>query len=302
MDFNKFLEEANIEKEEIYMLVASLIGGVFIYIFNVLYISRIPGMALLSNVLNAVALVVVIVPPAMMRYMKYRRIKEMEERFPDFMREVVEGLRGGMSLPLSLKYASKADYGALNPLVKRMVAQISWGVPFETALKEFMKATRSRVIARAVSVIIEAHRSGGELAEAIDSVTKATVEVEKIKDERRSMISSQRTQGYLIFFIFIGIMIALQDFLLPSLLGGGATELGGKAATFMGGGMAVMGSGISLEEYHKLFLRMVLIQGFFSGLAIGKLAEGTFTDGLKHSLVLSITGYLLMVIGHGIFS
>ncbi len=304
MKWEELTKKMEIEKEEMLSIIVALVGGVILLVFGRFYLDKFEGITLLKNIINTCALLLFIVPPFFVKYMKHRKIKEIERRFPDFMREIVEGLRGGMSLPLALKYAAKADYGAMNPLVKKLVSQISWGVPFEDAFREFMKETKSRVIGRAVSVIIEAHRSGGELARAIDSVTRATVEVEKIKDERRSLISSQRTQGYIIFFLFIGIMITIRYSLLPSLLGkGAASELMSAAYSQMSS--SVQGNAISpinLREYDRMFLHLVIIQGFFSGLVIGKLAEGNFMDGLKHSLILCLMGYFSMIIASGYFA
>jgi hypothetical protein len=35
------------------------------------------------------------------------------------------------------------------------------------------------------------------------------------------------------------------------------------------------------------------MQGFFAGLATGKMAEGSIVGGLKHSIILIVTGYLV---------
>jgi flagellar protein FlaJ len=252
------------------------------------------------NVVNILAITVFIVPVGIIRYSKHKTIKEIESQFPDFMRELVEGLRGGMSLPLAIKYAAKGDYGALNPHVRKIVSQISWGIPFEKALENFIKDVKSRVIGRAVSVIIEAHRSGGELAEAIESVTKATTEVEKIRSERRAIIASQMMQGYLIFFVFIGIMIGIQEFLLPTLASEAfsptaGTEILGTEIT------EVSRMQIDINEYVNMFSRLAIIQGIFAGLVIGKLAEGTISAGTKHAIIMSLMGYMALVMAHSIF-
>jgi len=39
-------------------------------------------------------------------------------------------------------------------------------------------------------------------------------------------------------------------------------------------------------------LYLLLVQGFFSGLAVGKLAEGTLKAGVKHSFALMILSFL----------
>ncbi len=286
--------------EEYIVFIVSLIAAAVLVFLNFYYV-RPTGVDLVFNLINIMALTVLIVPPGILKYSRHKSVKEIEDRFPDFMREIVEGLRGGMSLPLALKYAAKTDYGALNPYVKRIVSQISWGVPFEKALRDFTKEIKSKVVARAMSVIIEVHRSGGELAEAIDSVTKATMEVEKIRSERRAIIASQMMQGYLIFFVFIGIMIGIQEFLLPTLARQAlnpavGSELIGKEVS------EISQVQINIDEYVTMFSRLAIIQGIFAGLVIGKLAEGTISAGTKHAIIMSLLGYIALVLAHSIFS
>lgn len=53
------------------------------------------------------------------------------------------------------------------------------------------------------------------------------------------------------------------------------------------------GSEISSEQLARPFLYMLIIQGIFSGLAIGKLSEGSIKAGIKHSFVMTITAFLV---------
>ncbi|MBI2110164.1 hypothetical protein HYT51_00065, partial [Candidatus Woesearchaeota archaeon] len=39
---------------------------------------------------------------------------------------------------------------------------------------------------------------------------------------------------------------------------------------------------------------LVVIQGFFAGIMIGKFAEGELKMGLKHSLILIVVGYIII--------
>ena len=52
-------------------------------------------------------------------------------------------------------------------------------------------------------------------------------------------------------------------------------------------------SQINIEN---IFLAMVLIQGLFAGLMIGKFSEGDILKGIKHSLILMASGYLIITL------
>ena len=298
-------------KNEILILTISIINGIILLIFSNFYLQKF-GLEALRNIINILALSVFIVPISILKYAKHRELKEIEERFPDFMRELVEGLRGGMTLPLALKYAARSDYGALNKYINKIVSQISWGLPFEKVFEDFAKSVKSKVVARAVSVIIESHRSGGELSKAIESITQATAEVEKIKKERKAVIAGQMTQGYLIFFIFIGILIGIQEFLLPALSSQGFNPtLAGGTSLFssspnlnnlnqqpVASQASSQGMNVNRDEYITLFGRLAIIQGVFAGLVIGKLTEGTISAGAKHSIIMSMLGYGSIMLAH----
>ena len=50
---------------------------------------------------------------------------------------------------------------------------------------------------------------------------------------------------------------------------------------------------IDKDSIGAAFLYLLLVQGFFSGLAIGKLSEGNIKSGLKHSFLLIVFSFLI---------
>ncbi len=288
--FSSYLKK----NEESAIMVLSITAGIAMLIFNYLYLTPKIQDEFISNIVLLISLSIMGMPPAMLQYEKYKRRKEAEELFPDFIRDITEGLRGGMTLPLAIKYASNNNYGALNPHITLLVAQITWGVPFDTALHTFVTNIDNPMITRAISTIIEAHRSGGNIADALDAVEKSTVEIEKLRNERFSRISSQMMTGYVIFFIFIVIMVGMREFLLPALNWGAVSSSGEEL-------IAASQTTVNIALYGTMFTHLAIIQGIFSGLAIGKLSEGSLSAGVKHALIMSFLGYISLVISHSFF-
>ena len=50
---------------------------------------------------------------------------------------------------------------------------------------------------------------------------------------------------------------------------------------------------ISTDTLNILFLVLLIVQGLFTGLVIGKLAEGKIKSGIKHSLIMIALAYLI---------
>src|SRR2546427_347330 len=66
-----------------------------------------------------------------------REVKQIERRLPDFLRDVAEAGRFGMTLAEAIVVSSGGRYGKLTPEIKKMAAQITWGVPATEALRLF---------------------------------------------------------------------------------------------------------------------------------------------------------------------
>ncbi|HIQ50267.1 MAG TPA: type II secretion system F family protein [Nanoarchaeota archaeon] len=237
----------------------------------------------IKSIINLFASLLIIIPTFLMRYYIYRKEREIESRFPDFLRDVVDAINSGMTLPQAIKHVMDNDYGALSKYVKQIGAQIDWGIPFEKVLRNFGKKIGNKVIKRAISTIIETHRSGGRISDTLLTVTETLIEINKIRKERLAYIYSQILSGYIIFFVFLGIMISIIKFLLPGMLLPGIEEISTAQR-------------IDTEFYKEMFLYLILIEGAFSGIAIGKMSEGTIIAGLKHSLILCSIGYAVFVL------
>ena len=53
------------------------------------------------------------------------------------------------------------------------------------------------------------------------------------------------------------------------------------------------GAKISIDSLNNVFLALIIVQGLFAGLVIGKLSEGKIMAGVKHSLIMTALSYLI---------
>ena len=219
-----------------------------------------------------------------------KRQQEISERFLEFSRNLAESVTTGTPISKSIVNMSRKNYGALSPHIIKLGNQISLGIPVNHAFQTFAHDVDNPVISRAVSLMSEAERAGGEIDYILDSVSKSIAEVEKLRQERRAAISGLVVQGYIIFFIFIAIMLIMEFKILPL-----ATQVSNIGS--LGGASPLEGSGggneLNSEQLAHLFLYLLLMQGLFTGLVIGKLAEGSVKAGIKHSFVMMISAFLI---------
>ncbi len=228
------------------------------------------------------------------------RQKELETKFLEFVRGLVETVRSGVSIPQAIMHAASVNYGALTPYVQKLSNQIEWGYPLHNALTIFANDTKNPVIKRSVAIVIEAEQSGGDMGSVLESVTQSVLEIKKVKEERKSNSYTQTIQGYIIYFFFVAIMVVLQIYLIPklSVIGG---EVGSGLGTIGVGGLGA-GGGSGNLDFNAIFLATIVVQGLFAGLMLGKFADGDFKSGLKHSLIMVIGGYLIISTAAGLLT
>ncbi len=252
-------------------------------------------------------------------FVRNQQQKELEEKFPEFVRNLVGSVKSGMPISQAIVHVSRNDYGSLSQHVKKLANQLEWAIPLHRALTTFANETNNRIIKRAVATVIEAEQSGGDIEEVLESITTSLVEIKKIKEQRRANIQSQITQGYILFFVFLVVVIVIQNVLIPYLSNVNVTpmqvseeDIGTVASNPFPG---VTGKiSISYESPERFILTMSqwfkslngvllmlsVIQGFFAGIVLGKLAEGDLTSGLKHSLILITIAVLVITLAQGL--
>lgn len=208
---------------------------------------------------------------------------EKEEMFLEFARNLVESVKTGTPISKSIVNVRNRPYGVLSEHVKKLANQLRLGIPLNKALQTFAKDVNNPTISRALTLIGQAERAGGNIGVILESVANAVNTSETLKKERQAAISTLVVQGYIIFVVFIIIILVMQFKIIPMV--SGISDVGGALGT--GGGEA-----IDQTEISNAFLYLLLIQGFFSGLTIGKLSEDNIKAGVRHSFALMIMSFL----------
>lgn len=233
--------------------------------------------------------VIVGVLPFILGIMREAKIEgEKEQMFLEFSRNLVESVKTGTPISKSIINVKNKQYGVLSDHVKKLANQISMGVPLTASLQIFSKDINNKTITRAITLIGQAEKSGGEIGEILESVAEAVSTSDKLKKERKALISNLVVQGYIIFFVFIIIVLVMQFKIIPLLSG-----VGGGTAAISGELGISSGLGDVQSEISNAFLYLILVQGLFSGLAIGKLSEGSIKAGVKHSFALTLTSFVV---------
>ncbi len=269
-----------------------------------------------------IGFVIATLPYALFRFFEFRKVHEYERQFPTFLRDIAESQRVGLSTVQAIQSVVKSDYGAMTPEIKKMYNQLSWNVPLEKVLKNFAKRSKSKIIERSITVIDQVNKSGGNIEDVMDSLATNIEHIRDAMDEKSAILRQQVIMMYAIFFIFLGISLALLKFLMPmTKMTAGEQGLGGLESLQFGGSpckpclnqstpscagcsfFLSISSGLgfggpeTVEAYYRaLFFMMVVIQGFCSGLVCGQIGSDSVPAGVKHSLFMVVAGVATFII------
>jgi len=255
-------------------LVASVLLAVAIILFAYIMFQAAPTF----DEFVFFAVITAVFPPAVLNYIDYKWRKAVDEHLPDLFRSIVQAQETGMTLPQALEEASKRDYGPLTAELKKMTAQISWGMSFEEALLALGRRVNTMLMQRTVPMIIEASRSGGHVERVFDPMGKFIQTTLLLEKERRTQTRPYIAIIYVAFFVFLFTIILLFKSFFVSIEG-----------------LPMLGTAVMTpQEVQRTFFHMTSIQAFFSGLIAGKMGEGTTNAGLKHSLIMMLCGYIAL--------
>lgn len=237
----------------------------------------------------AIGLMVICGPYGFYVSMKYKQTRDIESRLPDFLRDVAEAGRFGMTLAEAVVAASKGRYGKLSPEIKRMAAQIDWGVPAAEAMRLFTERVNTPLVNRMMSIIIKANDAGGNVADVLTMVAHDSRETMLNHEERKITMSTYMVVTYIAFFVFIATILILNTTFLPQMV-----EAGSQMAE---GGQEILDIPTTIQvdiipQVQFIFVAAVVIHAFGDGILAGVLQDGRVSNGMRHSFIMLLIGFI----------
>lgn len=224
-------------------------------------------------------------------HLRLQRVRKIDKRFPDFVRDLAESRRAGMTFTKAIMYSAKGNYGVLTSEIKKISQQISWGGSVDDALSAFAKRVNTKLIRRTISLIIEAGRSGGNVADVLDAASKDAREIRFIEIERRANMASYVAVIYVGMGVFLMIIILLCNSFIPAMTEGGSEGL--AVATGATGR-------ITKDDIVQVFFYAALTQSVGMGLVTGVFEEGNVVSGVKHIFIMVLITWCIFKIAVGI--
>ncbi|MEM0473629.1 MAG: type II secretion system F family protein [Candidatus Aenigmatarchaeota archaeon] len=308
---------ATLSKRKKLMLITVLISFLLVSLSFIFSDVGITGNVILISIF------IITFPQIFYTYIEYKDVKEMEARFPYFLRDLTESLRSGMPLHKAIILAGRVDYGKLSKEIKKMAYQLTWGVSVVKVLEQAERRLESSpIMSQNIRIIIETYKAGGNIDRTLDSIATAILTIQETQNERKSTLNQYIVAMYAITYIFIGIIVGISRLLVPIFTASAGAA--GPIGTIMGNPCEqciyfpgpncmpcymyfsicrLLGTNTETIScyYTGLFFSMIVVQSICGGLVAGQISEGSIKAGIKHSMILlaSSTGIFLILVRLG---
>ncbi|DAC18475.1 MAG TPA: type II secretion system F family protein [Candidatus Poseidoniales archaeon] len=204
---------------------------------------------------------------------------EIEEKFPDFLRDLAEYWKGGLSMTVAVQTLATSEYGALNDEVKKMSDQLSWGIKFSDVILQFAERVGTPLVKRAISLISEADRAGGKISDILVTAANDSREIKFLEGERKRAIGSYIAVIWTSYFVFLGVIVVLSTVFIPAIANSNSSDDGGGGQNI--GNMKIRN--VDPLFFLTIFYYGVTMQAIGNGCMAGLMATGRFSAGFKHS-------------------
>ncbi len=212
-----------------------------------------------------------------------------EEKFPDFLRDLAEYWKGGLSMTVAVQTLATSEYGALNDEVNQMSAQLSWGVKFSDVINLFANRVNTPLVKRAIALIAEADRAGGKISDILVTAANDSREIKFLEGERKRAIGSYIAVIWTSYGVFLGVIVVLAKVFIPAIADSNSGEGDGGGQNI--GNMKIRS--IDPLFFLTIFYYGVTMQAMGNGAMAGLMATGRFTSGFKHSGMMIIMAILV---------
>lgn len=254
------------------VIVSPLIAG--------LYIPTQPYLIPLSQETNSiitVGLLIAILFPAIVEYSNYRWIRQIESSIPRLLRDITEAVHSGVTLPKAVEEAAEKGYGPLSEELERVIALFVLGNSWEEAVMSLTKRVRSPSLARFATILVEANQSGGKISEVLDVSVELFSNVDQYKQEQLNNMKPYLYTVYASIAIFLIIsFVVLNQFLIP--LAASVEKPTGFSNVYV----------LDTNYYSSILFWAAIVESLFAGIIAGKIGDGCYLAGLRHSVFLSI--------------
>ncbi|BAA81218.2 hypothetical protein APE_2206.1 [Aeropyrum pernix K1] len=231
-------------------------------------------------------LIVVSIPPAVSHFNVTRANKGIGLAMSNFLRDIAETRKTGLSPEQSIISLSARDYGPLTKVVRRIATSLQLGMSLEDSVRRSVRRIKDWASLSALRFLVDSISVGGGSPEVLDALARYTYGLVSIQDEFR-----KRTRIYIIMPYLGAIIVAASTLVM----------LGYTIKTLQvvnpGGETSVVAVPENIGVVGLILAIGVMLNSWMMGLMAGKIREGTIGAGFIHSIILIVITLAIVTLG-----
>jgi flagellar protein FlaJ len=268
-------------------VVCSVIGLlVFLLLTDFMGYIAVPFLNLLHPIVDlpvavAVSLFITVMPAAIIDMKDSKRKASMERGVNNFLRDLTEVRKTGLSPEKCIESLANRDYGAFSKELRQISSKISWGVPARKVILDFIQKTKSWLTQIVMFLLVETMDVGGGTVSMIETIARFNNLTHEVEKEKKMAI-----RPYIMMPYFAAIMLVATTIMIIAFTGKTLGVAGTQPTDNLGGIIT-------------MFTTASIFHSYLIGIVAGKISEESIAAGFKHAAILvlvAVTAAKLMPI------
>ena len=220
----------------------------------------------------AITLIISVVPAAFVHGKVAGRKSSIERGIANFLRDLTEVRKTGLSPERCIETLSDRDYGAFSKELTKMSSDLSWGIPMRKVIMDFVHRTKSWMSQVVMFLLLEAIDVGGGTIAMIETLARFNNTTQEVEKEKR-----MNCRPYMLIPYFAAILLVATT-LMTLIFTTQTVSMAGETA----------GNAPDIDFLTLIFTVSVITHCYLIGLVAGKISEESLAAGFKHSALLVI--------------
>ena len=216
----------------------------------------------------AISLIAITLPVAILDVHESRRERNILNEVTNFLRDLVENRKSGLSPERCIQALASKDYGKFTKHLKRIAAELKWGFSLRSIFEGFKKKTKNWLTLIYMYLLIDTIEVGGGTEESLEALTEFAESAKSMEKERSTMLTPLLIVPYIgAALLTVTTILFLQFFSKMS---------------------AISNVSVPYITLTKILLTPLIFHAYMLGMVTGKIISGKTSSGFKHAILLTL--------------
>jgi len=233
-----------------------------------------------------------------------RRTESIENVLPDVLSMISQNMIAGMTPYNALWTAARPEFGPLAIEIQKVARDTLAGVSLEDALYAMTERIKSRKLDRAVKLMIQGMKSGGELPKVLQEIGMDIRMEQNLLKRMRAETAAQAM--FIVFAILVGaplLFAASIQFITIFSTIHSRIDTDVLSSQSGSGLMSIQGLSITPEFYFMYAVLTLGMSAFFASLLVGLIRTGKISSGMSTiPILVALTVGIFIGMNYGLTS